>query len=85
MYVVWGNGDGDNVVWGNCTGDNCDNVVWGNDCSSDDPTCDNVVWGNSYEDIAFGKDGLDMNTLDESVWNDLFRVTVLLRNTVKKR
>jgi serine protease AprX len=75
--IVWGNSDLDNIVWGNSDGENIvwgnsdlDNIVWGN---SD---LDNIVWGNSVtqavQQIVFGDETNEVNSLPASMWDALF-------------
>jgi serine protease AprX len=76
--IVWGNSDDDNIVWGNAEGidnivwgnDGDDNIVWGNDGD------DNIVWGNSVteavQQVVFGDETHEVNTLPASMWDALF-------------
>ena len=75
--IVWGEADDDNIVWGNSADDNIvwgndgeDNIVWGNDGD------DNIVWGNALgqavQQIVFGDETNEVNSLPASMWDSMF-------------
>ncbi len=85
--IVWGNSDGDNIVWGNSGDDNIvwgnagdDNIVWGNSDLDNivwgNSDADNIVWGNSItqavQQIVFGDETLEVNSLPASMWDSVF-------------
>ena len=72
--VVWGNAEGLNIVWGNTM--SFDNVVWGNSGDA------NVTWGSSGEDTVYGDDTAEVNSLDPTVYDNLFSVEPLVTEPV---